>query len=192
MAKRKPESDLPRTVEEFDRWHAERPERWEFIAGVPVMMAPGSNNHSIIKGNIFAQLRGRLAGKPCRAFVDGPEVKSPGFSAIPDVVVTCKPVRGDIGVVEEPTVIVEVLSPSSERDDTGRKWQGYCLIPSLLHYLVVSQESRFVTVHTRTGPASFDESFHQEGTIALEAIGVSLTLDEIYEGVVFEAPPDDA
>lgn len=191
MAQRQPASGLPRTVEEFDRWHAGQPERWEFVAGVPVMMAPGSNNHSIIKGNIFAQLRSRSAGGPCRAFVDGPEVKGPGLSAIPDVVVTRTPVRGDVGVVEDPVVVVEVLSPSSERDDTGRKWQGCCLVPSLRHYLVVSQESRFVTAHARSGPASFDERFHQEGAVALDAVGAGLTLAEIYEGVVFGGPPAD-
>lgn len=191
MAKRKPASDLPRTVEAFDRWHLKQPERWEFIAGVPVMMAPGSNRHSTIKGNMFARLRSKLAGSPCRVFVDGPEVKGPNLSAIPDVVVTCGPVREDVGIVDEPVVIVEVLSPWSERDDTGRKWQGYCLIPCLRHYLVASQEERFVTVHTRTGPASFEERIYQDGSIDLPAIGVSLSLDEIYEDVTFEAPETD-
>ena len=76
MAKRKPESELPRTVEEFDRWNAEQPERWEFIGGVPVMMAPASLPHTIIKGNIFAAPRNKLAGIALPAFVDGAEVKS--------------------------------------------------------------------------------------------------------------------
>lgn len=192
MARRKPTSDLPRTVEEFDRWHARQPERWEFIAGVPVMMAPASLAHTIIKSNIGRHLGNKLAGSPCRVFVEGGQVKSHQLSAIPDVVVACGPVDLASSTVEEPMVIVEVLSPSSERDDTGRKWQGYCLIPALRHFLVVPQEERFVTLHTRTGPASFDESFHQEGAIRLDAIDVSLTLDEIYEGVTFEVPETDA
>jgi Uma2 family endonuclease len=124
MAKRRPESGLPRTVEEFDRWHAERPERWEYIAGVPVMMAPASMPHTIIKGNVFAALRAKLDGIRCRALVDGAEIKSLDLSAIPDVLVTCSPLDQRSSTVHEPTLIVEVLSPSSERDDTGRKWQG--------------------------------------------------------------------
>jgi Uma2 family endonuclease len=196
MAKRRAESDLPRTVKEFDRWHARQPERWEFIGGVPVMMAPGSLPHTIIKGNVFRHIANRLAGKPCRAFVDGAEVKGHKLSAIPDVVVACGRIDPTSSTVAEPVVIVEVLSPSSERDDAGRKWQGYCLIPSLQHYLVVAQESRLVTVHTRTGASSFDERIHQDGIIELSAIGVSLTLDEIYEDVAFETeaegePADD-
>ena len=82
-------SDLPRTVEEFDRWNAEQPERWEFIAGVPVMMSPASLPHTLIKGNIFAALRQKLAGTPCHALVDGAEVKSYRLVAIPDVLVLC-------------------------------------------------------------------------------------------------------
>lgn len=192
MAKRKPASDLPRTVEEFDRWHAQQPERWEFIAGVPVMMAPGSNNHSTIKGNIFRHIANRLPSTTGRAFVDGPEVKSRNLSAIPDVVVTCGPVRGDVRRIDDPVVIVEVLSPWSERDDIERKWHGYCVIPSLRHYPIVAQGSRFVTVHTRTGPASFEEWVYEDsGEIALPAIGVTLALDEIYEDVTFEAPDID-
>lgn len=188
MAKRKPESELPRTLAEFETWHAMQPDRWEFIAGVPVMMAPGSLPHTIIKGNVHRHLANGLAGSPCRAFVDGAEVKSHRLSAIPDVVVTCGPIDLTSSTIAEPVVIVEVLSPSSERDDIGRKWEGYSLIPSLRHYLVVAQESRFVTVHTRTGPTSFDERVYREGTIHLEAINVTLSLDEIYEGVTFELP----
>ena len=192
MAKRQPASDLLRTVEEFDRWHAEHPERWEFIEGWPVMMAPGSLPHTIIKTNIGRHLGNRLDGSSCRVFVEGAQVKSRRLSAIPDLVVACAPFDLASPTISEPVVIVEVLSPWGERDDTGRKWQGYCLIPSLRHYLVVAQESRFVTAHTRTGSASFDERVYQEGTIQLEAIGASLSLDEIYDDVTFEVPADDA
>ena len=68
-----------------------------------------------------------------------------------------------------------MLSPWTEGDDIGRKWQWYCLIQSLQHYLVVAQESRFVTLHTRTGPASFEERVYQGGTIDLPSLGISLS-----------------
>lgn len=186
MAKARPESDLPRTLEEFDRWHARQPERWEFIAGHAVMMAPGRNRHSIIKGNVYRYLANALDGKPCRPIVDGPEVKSVGLSAIPDVVVTCSPVDLEVGRIDEPVLIVEVTSPSSERDDTERKWQRYCLIESLKHYMVVASESRFVILHTRAGPFEWAERVVQDGGIVLDAIGASLTMDEIYDSVSFD------
>jgi Uma2 family endonuclease len=192
MAKRKPESDLPRTVAEFDLWHARQPERWEFIAGRPVLMAPGSKPHTIIKTNIARHLGNKLAGKSCRAYGEGVEIKSLALSAIPDVVVECGTIDLTTPTVSEPVLIAEVLSPSTEGDDIGRKWQGYCLIQSLQHYLVVAQDSRFVTLHTRTGPASFDEHVYQGGTIDLPSLGIELSIDEIYEDVTFEAPTDDA
>lgn len=191
MARAKAESGLPRTVAEFDRWNADQPERWEFIGGVPVMMAPAANNHSLIKGNLFAALHSKLRPGACRALVDGPEVRSAKLVAIPDVVVTCEAIDGRSGRVRQPVVLAEVTSPSSERDDTQLKWHSYCLIPSLQHYLVVSQEERFLILHTRTGPSSFLETIHKDGQIELPAIGVMLSLDEIYDGIDFEPEPDD-
>lgn len=186
----KARSELPRTVEEFGRWNAQQPERWEFIGGVPVMMAPASLPHTIIKGNIFRALANRLGGRLCRAYVDGAEVKGHKLVAIPDVVVECRPANLRSPTLVEPCVLVEVLSPSSMRDDTQRKWQSYCLIPSVQHYMLVSQEERQVMLHTRTGPSTFAETIHAEGHIELPAIGVTLTLDEIYDGIDF-GPDDD-
>jgi Uma2 family endonuclease len=186
MAKRRPESELPRTVEEFNRWHARQPARWKFIGGVPVMMTPPSMPHTIIKGNVYATLRNKVAGTSYRVLVDGAEIKSQGLSAIPDVLVTCAPLDQTTSTVHEPTLIVEVLSPSTEREDVGRKWQGNCLIPSLRHYLVVSQEQPFVTVHTRVSEFEWAERVYVEGEIVLAEPEVSLSLDEIHEGVSFE------
>jgi Uma2 family endonuclease len=92
MAEAKPlDGGEPWTVAEFDRWHAGQPERWELVGGVPVMMSPPLRPHTTIKGNIFASLRAKLAGRPCQVYVDGVEVKeqSRKLSAMPDVVVEC-------------------------------------------------------------------------------------------------------
>lgn len=190
MAKARPESELPRTLDEFDRWHALQPERWEFIDGQAVMMAPARNPHTLIKTNIGAALWGKLRGKPCRVLIDGPEVKGVDLSAIPDVVVTCAPVDPATGRVDEPTLIVEVMSPSTEDRDVGRKWNGYCLIPSLRHYLLVASKSRFATLHTRIADFEWSEMMFQEGEITLQALDARLTLDEIYEGVDFTPAAD--
>jgi hypothetical protein len=131
MAKRKPESDLPRTMAEFDAWHALRPERWEFIAGRPVMMAPASKRPTVVKANIARHLGNKLAGKPCRTYAEGVEIKTGVLSAIPDVVVECGTIDFATPAVAEPVLIVEVLSPYTEGDDIGRKWQGYCLYTGL-------------------------------------------------------------
>ena len=188
MAKRRPESDLPRTVAEFDAWNARQPERWEFIGGQPVMMAPASKTHTIIKTNITRYLANKLSGTRYGTYAGGVEIKTAGMSLIPDVAVESGAIDLAPPALEEPVLIVEVLSPSSARGDLSSKWQGYCLIQSLRHYLVVSQDSRFAILHTRTGPASFEETIHLDGSIEFSALGVSLALDAIYEDVTIPEP----
>jgi Uma2 family endonuclease len=171
--------DWPQTVAEFEIWHARQPERWEFFGGWPRLMAPASMRHSIIKGNVFAALRMALAGMPCQPLVDGPQILTEEISAIPDVVVTCVPIDLSTPVVAEPAIIVEVMSPSSEADDAGRKWFSYREIASLRHYLLLSQEKRVVLVHSRAGDL-WHERFVTDGAIELDDPPLRLEIDALY------------
>jgi Uma2 family endonuclease len=173
--------DWPRTVAEFEDWHARQPERWEFIDGRPRLMAPASMKHSIIKNNVGFALRQALDGSGCTALVDGPQIQTDEISAIPDVVVTCAPLDLSKPVIAEPVIIVEVMSPSSEADDAGRKWFSYRKIPSLKHYLVLSQDERAAQVHSRAGEL-WRERFVSSGAIELDDPPVRLEVDVIYEG----------
>ena len=92
MAEAARREDRPRTVEEFEIWHAHQPERWELIRGQPRMTAPASVTHTIIKTNVGAELRTALAERGCTVMVDGAQILSAEISAIPDVVVTCSPI----------------------------------------------------------------------------------------------------
>jgi len=171
--------DWPRTIEEFDAWHARQPERWEFQWGRVSLMAPASMNHSIIKQNLFAILRTALAGTPCRAYVDGPQIRTDEISAIPDVVVSCAPIDHSTPTIAEPVILAEVVSPSSEGIDPMRKWFAYRKIPSLRHYLVLSQERREVQVHSRAGDL-WHERFVTEGALELDDPPLRLELGDVY------------
>jgi Uma2 family endonuclease len=173
---------LPRTVEEFRAWVEDRPERWEFVGGEPVMMSPERNRHAIIKSNVGRALGNRLDGGPCRAIVDGPEIVTEHAVAIPDVVVTCAPLEMEATAVPEPVVLVEVDSPSTPRSHVLRKWMGYQTIASLHHFLEIAQDRRLVVHHERIGEDLWRERFVRVGTILLEPPGVELALDEIYDG----------
>jgi Uma2 family endonuclease len=151
MATAAPRQDWPRTVPEFEAWHARQPERWEFIAGQPRLMAPASMAHTIIKTNLGTALGNALADRGCTTLVDGAQILTEELSAIPDVVVTCTTVDLTTPVIAEPAIIVEMLSPASEGDDTLRKWFGYRRIPSLQHDLVISQDRRRAQIHSRAG-----------------------------------------
>jgi Uma2 family endonuclease len=179
MAEAALEDDWPRTVAEFEAWHSRQVDRWEFIGGQPCLMAPGSKPHTIIKGNVFAALRAGLEGTACQVFTDGVQILTEEILAIPDAVVTCGPVDLSTPVVAEPAIIVEVMSPWSETDDTQRKWFSYRKIASLRHYLVVAQDRREVLVLSRAG-VLWRERFYTEGTIELDDPPVRIELDAFY------------
>jgi len=179
MAEAARQEDWPRTVEEFEIWHARHPERWEFIRGEPRMMAPASMNHSIIKRNVGFALQAALASRGCEALVDGPQILTDEISAIPDVVVTCSPIDHATPVIAEPVIIVEVMSPSSEQNDTGLRWLAYRNIPSLRHYLVLSQDQRLVHVHSRAGDI-WRERFLSAGALELDEPPVRLEIADLY------------
>src|ERR671919_2580732 len=167
MARAALEDDWPRTVAEFEAWHARRPERWEFVEGRPRLMAPASMKHTITKANVFRALDRALAECGRTVLIDGAQILTDEISAVPDVVVTCAPLDLTTPVVAEPAIIVEVMSPSSEIDDTGRKWFSYRKISSLRHYLVLSQDRRLVQMHSRAGEL-WRERFVSEGAIELD------------------------
>jgi Uma2 family endonuclease len=179
MAEAARQEDWPRTVEEFETWHARQPERWEFIRGQPRMMAPASIKHSIIKRNVLRVLDRALEGSGCETLVDGPQILTDEISAIPDVVVTCAPLDLTSPVIAEPVIIVEVMSPSSEQNDTGLRWLAYRNIPSLRHYLVLSQNQRLVHVHSRAVDI-WRERFLGTGALELDEPPVRPEIADLY------------
>ena len=104
------------------------------------------------------------------------------------MVVTCSVIDLSTPVIAEPVIIVEVMSPSSEADDAGRKWFSYRKIPSLKHYLVLSQDERVVQVHSRAGDL-WRERFVSAGAIELDDPPVQLEVEAIYAGTDIAARP---
>jgi Uma2 family endonuclease len=183
-----PQADWPRTLAEFRVWHERQPEVWEFIYGVPKMMAPGSKAHTLIKGNAYATLARALNGSGCHALVDGAIVEVRGSSLIPDIVVTCVPLDFSTPRVDEPLIIVEILSPSNQNDDVGRKLSLYLEIPSLRHYLVIHQDRRQVVHHERRDEfgGAFLTNIAPADPVRLEPPGIELPLAAVYTGVPLE------
>jgi Uma2 family endonuclease len=82
----------PWTVDDFLAWERRQPERYEFFGGMIRMMVGGSNAHTIIKGNVFAALRDRPQGRPCRALAEGAKVVTSVATMYPDALVVCGPI----------------------------------------------------------------------------------------------------
>jgi Uma2 family endonuclease len=180
-----PQPDWPRTLDEFRAWHEHQSDIWEFIDGAPKLMAPGSKAHTLIKSNVGSVLRERLRGTGCSVLIDGAIVEVHGSSLIPDVVVTCAPLDFSTPRVDEPVLIIEILSPSNEMDDTGRKLALYLEIPSLRHYLVVHQDRRQIVHHERRDDLGgrFLTNIAPADPLRLDPPGVELSLGAVYDGL---------
>jgi Uma2 family endonuclease len=182
------------TVEEYFGVEESSSIRHEFYQGQILAMAGASLRHNRLVGNIFSALRTALAGSSCEVFASDLRVRTPGgLYTYPDVMVTCNGVelsRGDrLDTVVNPTVIVEVLSPSTAAYDRGEKYRLYQAFPTLREYVLVDQSIRSVLRYTRPGPDGHAMDWLQQdfadatSRVMLRSIGVSLSLADIYAGV---------
>ena len=193
------------TVEEYLRLESESLERHEYWDGfiVPlsrlIAMAGGTYEHSVIGANFSAALISRLKGGPCR--VMGPDMRvKVGRSRLyfyPDTSVVCAEPQFDPQsetrtTLLNPRVIVEVLSPSTEAYDRGKKLVKYLQIETLEQYVLISQsEPRVDTYYRHTdGSWTFSIASGIDDAVTLRSLGVEVPLREIYSGIGF--PPESA
>lgn len=177
-------------VEDFLAWAETRPERWQFVEGRLVTRPGASDPHDFLTVNTIALLRERLRGNPCRPH--GPDrgvrIGRRNFY-LPDASASCR--RPDGNFPAEPVLVVEVLSPATERDDRGGKWRNYQTLSSLRHDLLLSRDEPVAELFTR-GEAGWVYTRHEglEGAVPLSALGIELPLAELYADIVF--PPREA
>ena len=170
------------TVNEFLAWAEDRPGRYELVDGEVVAMSPEQVRHARTKGLAYAALREaiRRAGLRCEAFPDGMTVRIDDRTAYePDALVRCGPPLPDEAIeVPDPIIVIEVLSPSTSRHDTGTKLAGYFQVASVAHYLIVDPVRRRVIHHRRTATA-IETQIAREGLLRLDPPGIELTLDDV-------------
>jgi len=163
-------------------------QRVEFWDGAILDMTGGSPRHSAICSNIARLLGVQLRGKPCRPFDSNLRVRSlrANRSTYADVTVVCGPLEIDPTdktrqTVLNPSVLIEVLSPSTETDDRGAKLSSYKLIESVRAIVLVPPTGTEVILHTRGSDEAWPVTTHASGSVRLTAIDCELPLDEIYE-----------
>ena len=194
MASALAKADEYYTAEDYLRNEREADERHEYWQGEVFNMAGASRIHNILSLNVGAELGNHLRGKPCRPYVANLRVKLHVRDqyVYPDVVVVC----GQAAFVEEDlasdaTLIIEVLSPSTESRDRGAKFFGYQNLPSLQEYVLVSQEAILVEVFRKeqSGHWHYEVLQSLEAALKLESVAYSGTLGEWYEdtGLLEEA-----
>lgn len=180
---------LPMTVNDYLAFEEASQVRHEFIDGEIHAMGGASEPHNTIAGNIFAALRSRLRGGPCRVYMADfkvrLEVARRDIFYYPDVVVSCHPSGIERQFLRLPTVIFEVLSPSTESIDRREKKMSYEQTPTLGEYVMVAQERREVTVYRQADGWRGETITAADGLVEFRSIKQSLTVAEIYEDVAF-------
>ncbi|MYF97838.1 Uma2 family endonuclease [Candidatus Poribacteria bacterium] len=126
----------------------------EYRNGNVVMMPGASRQHNLISGNIFGQLYVQLLDRTCEVYINDMRVKvsESGLYTYPDVVVVCDEPRFEDGYFDtllNPTVIAEVLSPSTENYDRNEKFMSYQTLESLQEYILISQDAVHVEQYIR-------------------------------------------
>lgn len=174
-------------VAEFLAWAERQPERWELVDGRPCRPGRASVAHNDLQVGLAAALVTRLRGGPCRANGSGLAIRIDARTArFPDASVTCGP-RGP-NFADDAVAVLEILSPSTEAEDRGRKRRHYQRPPGLRHYVLLAQDAPRAELLSRT-PAGWllTEVEGLDALLRLEAIDLTLPLAELYAGVELAA-----
>jgi Uma2 family endonuclease len=171
------------TVDEFLLWAEDRPGRYELVDGEVFAMSPERARHARVKVTVYLALARaiRKAGLPCEALADGMTVRIEARTAFePDALVYCgERLSGDAIEVPNPMVVVEVMSPGNQGQDTGTKLAGYFRVRSVEHYLIVDPVRRIVIHHRRAGDV-VEARIAGEGTLRLDPPGLDLPVGDLF------------
>lgn len=186
MASPAPVSRL--STEEYLRAEENGAVRHEYVRGQLFDRVGGTDAHNLICQNVAYGLREALRGGPCRVFVVDMKVRIASVRVFyyPDVFVTCDPDDREAYFKEKPSLVVEVLSDSTESIDRREKFLNYELVPSLREYVLVHQKRHEVEVFRRESPkAAWTKSVHtgDREEVRFESVGVTLAVSAIYEGL---------
>lgn len=173
------------TADEFIAWALEQPTgRFELDNGVVVAMAPERVKHGRVKAQVWLALRLALAarGLSCEALPDGATVRIDDRTVYePDALVRCgPPLPGDTIEVNDPVVVVEVVSPSSRGIDSGAKLAGYFALPSVRHYLIVDTDRCVVLHHRRDEEGAIGVRICRDGQLTLDPPGFTIEIRDIF------------
>lgn len=164
----------------------------EYIQGQIYAMSGASRQHNRITFNVAAILHPQLRGGPCEGYFNDMrvKVKDDSLYTYPDVVVACGVARFEDAMLDtllDPTLIIEVLSDSTEKYDRGKKFAYYQRIESLQEYVLIAQDEARIECFTRQTDDRWMLSKVEalEDVIRLESIGCILPLSEVYERVQF-------
>lgn len=165
--------------------------RHEYVDGEVYAMAGAGEAHNLIALNIASKLREFVRGGPCRVFISDMKLHVKTWKAYyyPDVMVICDSADSQSHFKERPSLVVEVLSPTTESTDRREKMLAYRTLSSLREYVLIATDKQQVEIYRRDEQDEWQLAVTSDGEfLSLESVACRLTLDEIYEDVRLDAP----
>jgi Uma2 family endonuclease len=171
----------------------------EYLDGYVFAMTGASRNHNLIAAAVMGIFYVQLRGRPGNIYTSDQRVKAGRLYAYPDISVVCgtPEFTGETpDTLANPTLLIKVLSPSTEKSDRGKTFQYYRELDSLQEYVLIAQDSYRIEHYVRqeNGPWLFNDAVGADATLELASIGCTLSLADVYEKVIFEeeeTPSDD-
>ena len=174
------------SLEEYHEIERTSEIKYEYVDEHIYAMSGGTTDHATVAGNIFVMLKAHLRGKACKAFNSDAKVQpfeGENPSYYPDTTVTCNPddyKRGSTAI-HSPCLIVEVLSPGTERIDRGRKLRDYKACSTLEEYVIISTRYQAVEILHRQGELWDYKQFMPGEEVDLVSVGLKFPISALYE-----------
>jgi Uma2 family endonuclease len=176
------------SIEEYLTFERGSHEKHEYFKGEVFAMSGAGPRHNIIFSNLFGEIVIKLKGKSCRPFGSDMRLHIPQSTLFtyPDISIYCGELNDDLedDNAINPTVLIEILSPSTRDYDRGGKFKLYREIPTLKEYVLVDTESILVEVFrvNETGHWELEEYKSPEQTLQFTSLSISVALKDIYQG----------
>ncbi len=174
--------------EEYLAYEHDSPTKHEYVAGEVYAMVGARDSHNLIAGNVYTHLRTNMRGGPCRVFMSDVKVRVEAADVFyyPDVFVTCDPRDADPYVKRYPSLVIEVLSPSTEGIDRREKLLNYRKLQSLREYVLIGGEQRSLEVYRREADGAWTMmTLEGDEDLELNSVGIVIPSAEIYQDVMF-------
>lgn len=183
------------TPQDYLDWEEKQSIKYEYIDGEVFAMTGGTIPHNDLAVNLTTALKNHLRGQGCKVSMADAKVgvSEHGPFHYPDVMVTCdERDRRAIRVIYYPCLIVEVLSPSTEAKDRGKKFQNYRRISTLKDYVLISSEQKFIECFRLNEKGVWELYTYSEGDeVELISVDFRCPIELVYEDVILEAVEDD-
>ena len=178
------------TLDEFFRWEDGTDTHYELVGGFPLAMAPPAEAHRILTMRLASRIDAALSGRrPCNAQTEAGVLRGDRadtyFEA--DIAATCAVNEAGRQAIKDPFLIVEILSPSTERHDRRVKLPAYRQIETVQEILLIASDERYAELHRRSGDQWITEILRgEDSVIVLSSVLLRIALSDLYDGIALD------